>query len=326
MAAKFALPEIGLPEKEFERPTKRPRHHEPATDGRASDQLEVLEQMVSFDSPMPSYPSSPGPIDALNDQPDWRELARKVLGLPVDAPDDTLAAGLSRLSRILDKSRPPPPPKLEPKFEILHRVSCIKSGYAQGHIYSDGPTLESKDDDPIDHLSGRNEITEIKRFAERTPGLCFIVVFEYQCCHGKKHANPVGQSTVMDESIYIVSESLARTLMAFQRMQANVDNVLVWPEITPHNELQNMHRWLFSKYQQLAGFGKDLDSDDQAVWTCFLSYFKTKHQEYLDASVLHQHGSTTRDSFKYLLVSVHPSCVMRPQEQFSRHLRVSLDG
>ncbi|KAK4446732.1 hypothetical protein QBC34DRAFT_411241 [Podospora aff. communis PSN243] len=253
-----------------------------------------------------SYASSPISIGISNPNPqfdrDWRELARTVLGLPLDTSDHVLEQALSSLSKLFNPQPQRPPPKVEPKFEILHRVVCIKSSPAPWHIFSDAPTLESKDDDPIDHLSGRKEITEIRRFAERSPGVCFIVIYEYQCCHGPQNANPIGQSVVMDESIYIVSDVLAELLMGFQKTQTADDDHLSWPEIAPHREIRHMHLWLYSKHQHLAGFSEGLESDGQAVWACMLSYTKTKQQDYLDASALHKLGKTSRRFLKHLLV------------------------
>jgi hypothetical protein len=97
---------------------------------------------------------------------------------------------------------------------------CSKSNPVPWHIFSDKPTLESKGDDPIDHLSGRKEITEIRGFAENPSGRCFFVICKYQCRYGPQNANPSGQSVFMDESMYIVSNILAELLMGFQKTHA----------------------------------------------------------------------------------------------------------
>lgn len=235
---------------------------------------------------------------------DWRELVRKALQLPDNALDRDLEEALQ--TSVVVRPPPPPLPRVAPSFSILHRVFCAKGAFGVGVVFLDEPMLVGSDNNEIGHLAGRNEIKEIRRFADRTPGLCFIAIREYRCCSSNLLPNPLGQRTVMGEVIYVASPLLSFGITALERENAVPGVPLNWPEVVPHTELRNLQYWLFSHREQLATFVGKLEGDLLITMACFEHYMlQSKFHEYEEVARLHEAGNTTREGLRYLLVSLH---------------------
>jgi len=242
---------------------------------------------------------------------DWRELVRKALQLPDNAPDHDLEEALQ--TSVVVRPPPSPPPRVAPNFSILHRVSCSQTRHGGGKVmFLDEPMLTGSDDNDTAHLAGRREIKEIRRFADRTPGICFIAIREYLCCSSLQ-PNPLGQRTVMGEVIYVVSPLLSLGITTLERENGVPGVPLNWPELSEHTEIKNIQYWLFSHREQLATFVEKLEGDLMATMACFSHYMlKSKFHEYEEVTRLHEASITTREGLRYLLVSV-PKDFMLPR-------------
>lgn len=234
---------------------------------------------------------------------DWRELVRKALQLPENVPDPDLEAAL-QTSIVVRRPPPPPPPPAALSFGILHRVFCSKQNLASP-MYLDEPMPVGSDDNDVKHLAGRSEINDIRRFADRTPGLCFIAIREYRCCISGYGPNPLGQHTVMTESIYIVSDLLSTGIIMLEQDAASPDVPLNWSEVVAHSEIRNLQYWLFAHMGELATLVENLDGELQATMACFERYIlKSKLKEFTEVIRLHEEGKTSRGGLRYLLVSL----------------------
>jgi len=240
----------------------------------------------------------------LDPSKDWRELVRKALQLPDNAPDYDLEEALQ--TSVVVRRPPSPPPQVAPNFSILHRVSCSQARHEGGKVmFLDEPMLAGSDDNDTAHLAGRSEIKEIRRFADRTPGICFIAIREYLCCSSSLQPNPLGQLTVMGEVIYVASPLLSLGITKLEQENVVPGVPLNWHALAEHTEIKNIQYWLFSHREQLATFVAKLEGDLLTTMACFERYMlESKLHEYEEVTRLHEAGITTREGLRYLLVSV----------------------
>ncbi len=153
----------------------------------------------------------------------------------------------------------------------------------------------------VEHLAGRQQITDITRFSERTPGACFIVIREYECCDELCRPNPLGQLPVADETIYFVSEPLCLALNEFQTGHTPSKDAIF--DIQPREEIRNLHYWLYHHQKALNRFASVFGKDCPDL-ACFGSYVESsKHDEYGEVSDLIRHGKITMACLRYLFVS-----------------------
>ncbi|KAK5657158.1 hypothetical protein OQA88_3215 [Cercophora sp. LCS_1] len=238
--------------------------------------------------------SSPGQL-----QINWRSILCSALQLPQNVNDQQLE---DDLLVSLGVRQPPPPPKPQPSFSIIHRVECSTGRTTR--LFSDTPTLVSTDDaDEVEHLSGRKEIQDLRRYADRLPGTCFLVIRDLRCCYGRGWPNRLGPHTVMEEYIYLVSDALRSTIVAFEQDVTGVGDLQHWSDITVFQELKNLQYWIFQHEEALPRFINDLAGEEKEVMAFFWSYIGDfKSPEYAEARRLHATGKTSARFLRYLLI------------------------
>jgi len=251
--------------------------------------------------------SSNGP----NSPIDWKESLCQALHVPHDIEEAELEKALRTISVLFapkcETATSNGQPKLEPSYAILYRVFCQRNFEHQKKIYADEPMYRSSDTSEFKHLAGRKEITDITRFVERTPGICFVPIREYRCCYLTNRTETAERPPIEDETIYLVDEALCLALVDFQEEAMTPGDPIIWPEIKPHQELRNLQYWLYYRQDSLKSFLMKRAGKSQPVLACFQSYMQeSKRDEYREVAEMQKEGKVTRRHIRYLFVCAKP--------------------
>ncbi|KAK4160824.1 hypothetical protein QBC43DRAFT_303430 [Cladorrhinum sp. PSN259] len=84
-------------------------------------------------------------------------------------------------------------------------------------LFMDEPCVISKDYREAKHLTGRQQITNLGRFVEKRPGLCFTAVQEYTCRNRSTPLNAQANPEVISEIVCFVSKILCKMLVDLQK-------------------------------------------------------------------------------------------------------------
>ncbi|KAK1753318.1 P-loop containing nucleoside triphosphate hydrolase protein [Echria macrotheca] len=270
-----------------------------------NDVRDDMERPHKLQKKQPSSPLSSGSLDfddVDENQVDWRESLRQALHLPDDTDDAVLETALERISSLLAPERPTPRPRPKPTFIILHKVECQRP-FEMDKVYTDEPVFVSTDATEFGHLAGRNEITDVMRYIERTPAICLTAVRIYRCCyHPSQNADPLRRPSADDEAM-LISEPLCQAIAAFEAHIIPRGEAPIWSKIKPNQEVHNFYYWLYPRLSSLASFARQRAGEDQEELNCFLSYVQqSKVDEYKEVTRLLGEGKMTRKFFKYLYI------------------------